>query len=90
MPHLVIFLLEKMFIFAFIYFNMTALQEKIIKTLLEQPMSCSDIAWKLKMNQIHIGVSIKSLIKMDLVSGQYKNGQNPVYFPTGKADKLFK
>jgi len=67
---------------------MTPLQEKIINILIDQPMSCSDVAWKLKMNKIHVGLSIKSLLKQDFVYGYYKSNQNPIYFPTEKCDKL--
>lgn len=64
---------------------MTKLQTSIIELLSKKEvehLTASEIAWELKTNQMHIGNSIKSLVKKGLVHGYtpYSHGGNPKYF----------
>lgn len=62
---------------------MTELQKLIIELLTKDDdhFTCDDIAWKLKKHKMHIGNSIKSLVKKGIVEG-YKpcEESNPKYF----------
>ena len=62
---------------------MTELQKRIIEILTKDldHFTCDEIAFKLKVHKMHIGNSIKSLVKKGIVEGYSPwNGGNKKYF----------
>lgn len=60
---------------------MTELQNKIIELLIKDGgyMTCDDIAWELKKHKMHIGSSVKSLVKKKILDSWYSETNNPKY-----------
>lgn len=69
--------------------KMTDLQKEIVELLtknkgtleLEKVLTCDEIAFELKRNKMHIGNSVKSLVKKGILR-KYKSCEesNPKYF----------
>lgn len=62
---------------------MTELQKQIIELLSKDldHFSCDDIAWKLKKHKMHIGNSVKSLVKKGILESYTPfSGGYPKYF----------
>jgi predicted transcriptional regulator len=58
---------------------MSELQEEILNLIAQDYKTCSDIAFELKHNQMHIGNSIKSLLNKKLIMVWYDSPNPPKY-----------
>lgn len=64
-----------------IWKNLTPLQKSIISLLSDHEFkTASDIAWELKKNQMHIGTSLKSLMKKGIVNDYHSDYSNVKYY----------
>lgn len=62
---------------------MTELQKRIIELLTKDldHFTCDEIAWELKVHKMHVGNSIKYLVKKGIVEGYVPwSGGNQKYF----------
>lgn len=60
----------------------TPLQDRILTVIDSDYMSCGDIASRLRAYQMHIGNSVKSLVRKNLVLAWYNHPEAPKYIAT--------
>lgn len=59
--------------------KITKFQNIILRAIKNEYKSCSDIAFEIKKNKIHVGNSVKALLDKKIIDVWYNYPENPKY-----------